>query len=134
MEQGDGAVGGYPGREWYNPFTDLHSSTNCAPQKYKGGLLYQSHFFDLSEGIADYAYLYTLEQLLKAARGPKAEEARAWLAALQRAMPEFPQVRGLASPQDGPKVGLGLDEDARLKVGAWRRAVAGFIKELKRTD
>jgi hypothetical protein len=52
------------------------------------------------------------------------------LAALQRAMPEFPQIRGLASPSDGPKVGMGLDDDARLKVDGWRKAVAGFIKTL----
>jgi hypothetical protein len=132
MEHGDGATGGYPGREWYNPFTELHSCTNCAPQdKFKGGLLYQSHFFHLAEGISDYAYLYTLEEVLKTAKGPKADEARAYLAALQRAMPEFPQISGLASPADGPKVGMGVDDDARLKVDEWRKAVAGFIKELK---
>ncbi len=133
MEPGDGAVGGYPGREWYNPFTDLHSCTNCAPRaNCPGGLLYQAHFFQLSEGITDQTYLYTLEQALKTAQGPKADEARDYLAALRRAMPEFPQIRGLASPSDGPKVGMGLNDDARLKVDAWRRAVAGFIKELKK--
>ena len=82
MEHGDGAVGGYPGREWYNPFTDLHSCTNCAPKaSCPGGLLYQAHFFHLSEGITDQTYLYTLEQVLKTAKGPKADEARDYLAA-----------------------------------------------------
>ncbi len=133
MEHGDGAVGGYPGREWYNPFTDLHSWTNCAPHdKLKGGLLWQAHIFDLAEGISDYAYLYTLEQVLKTAKGPKADEARAWLAALERAMPEFPQIKGLASPNDGPKVGMGIDDDARLKVDSWRKRAAEFIKDLKK--
>jgi hypothetical protein len=133
MEAGDGAVGGYPGREWYNPFTEQHSCTNCAPvATAKGGLLYQAHFFHLSEGITDAAYLFTLEETLKTARGPKADEARAYLAALERAMPEFPQVKGLASAADGPKVGLGIEDDARLKVDEWRRAVAGFLKELRK--
>ena len=132
MEAGDGAVGGYPGREWYNPFTEQHSCTNCAPHAaVKGGLLYQAHFFHLSEGITDAAYLYTLEETLKTARGPKADEARAYLAALERAMPEFPQIKGLASAADGPKVGMGIEDDARLKVDEWRRAVAGFLKELR---
>ena len=133
MEHGDGAVGGYPGREWYNPFTDLHSGTNCAPRaKCPGALLYQAQFFNISAGIADQAYLYTLEQVLKTATGAKADEAKGYLASLERAMPEFPQVHGLASPSDGPKVGMGLDDDARLKVDEWRKAVAGFIKELKK--
>jgi len=131
MEHGDGAVGGYPGREWYNPFTDLHSCTNCAPHtKIKGGLLYQAHFFQISAGINDYAYLYTLERVLKTARGPAADEARAYLAALVRAMPEFPQIHGLASADDGPKVGMGIDDDARLMVDEWRAAVAGLLKKL----
>jgi hypothetical protein len=133
MEPGDGASGGYPGREWYNPFTELHSCTNCAPHdRIKGGILYQAHFFDLAEGINDYAYLYTLEQVLRTATGPKADEAKAYLEALRRAMPEFPQIRGLASPQDGPKVGMGAADDARLKAHAWRKTLAGYLKELKK--
>ena len=100
--------------------------------KLKGGLLWQAHIFDLAEGISDYAYLYTLEQVLKTAKGPKADEARAWLAALERAMPEFPQIKGLASPNDGPKVGMGIDDDARLKVDSWRKRAAEFIKDLKK--
>jgi hypothetical protein len=88
--------------------------------------------FDLAEGISDYAYLYTLEEVLKAAKGPKADEAKAWLAALARAMPEFPQITGLASPDDGPKVGMGIDDDARLKVDSWRKTAAEFIKDLKK--
>lgn len=47
-------------------------------------------------------------------------------------MPEFPQIKGLASPEDGPKVGMGANDEARFHTGEWRKKIAGFLKELKK--
>ena len=64
----DAAHGGYPGREWYNPFTAVHGFAPYAPPAdYPGGMLFQSKFLDVSEGITDYAYLITLNKAIQAA-------------------------------------------------------------------
>jgi len=130
----DSAEGGYPGREWYNPFTGLAGLAPSAPYaSCKGGILYQSPMLDMAEGITDYAYVYTLtEALKKPGKNPQAvEKAKAFLGALERAMPAFPQVKGLASQSDGAAVGMGIDDEAKLHVAEWRKTIAGFLKELK---
>ncbi len=131
----DDAVGGYPGRDWYNPFTSLSSATSLAPySKYKGGLLFVSRFFSMAEGITDYTYIYTLEEALKSDAASKntkvAADARAFLNALERAMPQFPDVKGLASANDGPAVGMGIQDEARTHVDDWRKTIAKFLIEL----
>lgn len=131
-EGGGGGVGGYPGQEPYNPFTGDGGLNPAAPATFKGGILHQSNMYLMADGITDYAYVYTLEQALKAAKGPKADEAKAFLAALERAMPEFPQIKGLASEADGPKVGMGVSDEARLHCDDWRKTIAGYLKELKK--
>ena len=86
-------------------------------------------------GITDYAYIYTLTETLKTMDVTKpgtAKDAADFLASLERAMPEFPQIKGMASAEDGPKVGMGANDDARYLVDEWRRKIAGFLKELKR--
>src|SRR5262249_55955828 len=50
----DQAKGGYPGREWFNPFTASHGFASNAPAEYPGGMLFQSAFLDVAEGISDY--------------------------------------------------------------------------------
>jgi len=131
----DGAVGGYPGREWYNPFTSPHGLNPSAPYTTcKGGILYCSAMLSMAEGINDYAYLYTLEQALASPAAGKhpetAKKAKAFLAALRRAMPEFPKVKGLASASDGAAVGMGIEDEARFHVRAWRKKLAEFLKQL----
>jgi hypothetical protein len=85
----DQAKGGYPGREWYNPFTGSQGFAPYAPPSYPGGMLFQSMFLDVAEGITDYAYLVTLEKALAdaAAAGkesPAVREARQFLEARER--------------------------------------------------
>jgi hypothetical protein len=99
-------------------------------------MLYQSRFFEVAEGIQDQAYLYTLEQTLAQHRSAgtkldKVKEAEAFLSALQRAIPEFPNVKGLGSEADGALVGMGLQDEARFQTPRWRERLAGFLKELK---
>jgi hypothetical protein len=129
------AEGGYPGREWYNPFTGLHGLNPAAPYAtFRGGVLPQSAMLDMADGITDYAYVYTLTEALGrpqvGAKAQVAAEARAFLDALKKAMPEFPKVKGLAPGADGSAVGMGIDDEARLHVDDWRRRIAAYLKEL----
>ena len=132
----DGAVGGYPGREWYNPFTSMHGFAPNAPlDRFPAGLLYQSLFLQVADGITDYAYLCTLEEALKAAEKNAAKaatvaEAKAFLAALQRAIPELPGVKGLATPEDGALVGMGIEDAAVQHLDDWRAKLASFLTTL----
>jgi hypothetical protein len=125
------AKGGYPGEEWFNPFTASHGYASDAPLDYPGGIVYQSAFLEVAEGISDYAYLLTLEKALVGKTGPKVKEAREFLAALKRAIPKFPEVKGLASADDGALVGMGIKDEARLQAAKWRARVAKLIAALK---
>lgn len=133
-----GAVGGYPGQEWYNPFTSLHGFAPNAPySKYRGGMLFQSCYLDVSEGVTDYAYIYTLEKAIetneRAGRNARAvRSARDFLAALKAVVPEFPKVKGIASEADGALVGMGLEDEARKMCDRWRRQIAVYLKQLRR--
>jgi hypothetical protein len=125
------AKGGYPGEEWFNPFTTSHGYASDAPLDHPGGILFQSAFLEVAEGISDYAYILTLEKALVGKTGEKAKEARAFLAALKRAIPKFPEIKGLASADDGALVGMGIKDEARLQAAKWRSRVAKLIAELK---
>jgi hypothetical protein len=133
----DAAKGGYPGREWYNPFTSVHGFAPYAPPAdYFGGMLFQSKFLDAAEGINDYAYLITLEEAMQAAtadpkRAEAVKQAKAFLAALDRAIPELPGAKGLLHEGDGALVGMGVDDDARLQAPRWRETIAGLLKKLQ---
>lgn len=134
----DGAKGGYPGREWYNPFTAQHGLAPLAPfTQYRGAMLYQSRFLDVCEGISDYAYLYTLRKAIEANRAANrnaevVKEATAFLTALDRVIPATPDVKGIVGEAEGALVGLGIEDEARLKVEAWRRTIAEYLKVLKK--
>ncbi len=133
----DSARGGYPGREWYNPFTNVHGFAPYAPPaNYPGGMLFQSKFLDAAEGINDYAYLITLDEAVRAAasdatKADAVKEAKAFLTALDRAIPELPGAKGLLNEGDGPLVGMGVDDDARLQAPHWRETIARLLKGLK---
>lgn len=130
----DNTKGGYLGREWYNPFTGSHGFAPHAPASYPGGMLYQSAYLDVAEGITDYAYLITLEKAI-AAQGketPEVREARQFLEALKRAIPAIPGTKGLATEADGALVGLGVQDEATLLAPKWRDTLAGHLKKLQR--
>ena len=124
--------GGYPGREWFNPFTASHGLASDAPLTYPGGILYQSAFLEVAEGISDYAYLLTLEKALAGKDTPAAKEARAFLAALRKAIPQFPELQGLADPDAGALVGMGIKDEARLQAVKWRRRLAQHVIAVSR--
>ena len=90
----------------------------------------------MAEGITDYAYLYTLERLIEkrrraAAHAKAVKEARDYLRCAEGAMPELPDVKGLAKADDGALVGLGVEDEARLQAAKWGLArLAGLIEVL----
>ncbi len=130
----DTAHGGYPGREWYNPFTGVHGFAPYAPPaEYPGGMLFQSKFLDVSEGITDYAYLITLHKAIQSAEGDgkhtaAVKEAKAFLAALDRTIPALPDAKGLVNEGDGALVGMGVNDDASLQAPQWRENIARLLK------
>ena len=84
-------------------------------------MLFQSKFLDVAEGINDYAYLVTLDEAVRAAasdpkRADAVKEAKEFLAALDRAIPELPGAKGLLNEGDGALVGMGVDDEARLQA------------------
>ena len=95
----DQARGGYPGREWFNPFTASHGLASDGPLTYPGGILYQSAFLEAAEGISDYAYLLTLEKALAGKDTPAAKEARVFLAAPAKGDPPVPRTAGTCGPR-----------------------------------
>jgi len=133
----DHARGGYPGREWYNPFTASHGMAPYAPVTLPGGMLYSPVFLDVCEGINDYAYVYTLERAIercaKEGKHPETvKTARSFLDEVGRAIPQYPRAKGLAEETDGALVGKGLEDDARLRVPEWRDQNAEFLKTLSK--
>jgi hypothetical protein len=117
----DTAVGGYPGREWYNPFTGMDGLAPAAPAVYRGALLFKSDFFRIAQGISDYAYLVTLEKAIAAKRAAQRNleivgEAERFLAELRQSIPA-------ALP-------LNAAERAPLPLDEWRARIAGFLKQL----
>jgi hypothetical protein len=136
--EGDGdAVGGYPCDEWYNPFVARNGCAASAPYaKYRGAILYRGDFLNICEGVNDYAYICTLqkaiERNLKAGgNAAVAKEAQDFLAALKKAIPDFPHVKGMASEADGALVGMGIEDEAAQKVDEWRAKIAEYLKKLK---
>jgi hypothetical protein len=90
------AVGGYPGDEWYNPFTPKDGYACSAPwAAFPGGFLYKSSMLTAADGITDFVYLHTLEGAIRAAKaaGGKAvaaARAESLLEEIRKSVPEFP--------------------------------------------
>ncbi|MBA3846318.1 MAG: hypothetical protein H0X45_06720, partial [Planctomycetes bacterium] len=135
-DAGSGAPGYPNGEEWYNPFTGRDGMTTRAPATYPGAMLFKSAFFAAAEGIRDAAYLATLEDAMRAARGNAAQaaalaRAEAFLADLRREIPLIIDVHGLGGEDSGALVGQGLQSSIEARCEAWRRRAAGLIAELR---
>ena len=118
-------TGGYPGGDWYNPFTGLVAVASNAPvEKYPGGFLYQSAFLTVADGITDYAYVYSLEQAVERnkkanAKADAVAKAEAFLKTVKTAIPPIVQTDAKA------------DATASGSMDDWRAQAAGLLKELQ---
>jgi hypothetical protein len=126
---------GQSGGEGFNPLRRAGGLTQEAPiDLCKGGFALERRMMQVSQGITDYAYLCTLEEALRAnytgERAQAAQEARDFLESLRRAMPEFPQVKGLASATDAARVGMGIQDQARLHCDGWRAKIGEYLTRL----
>jgi hypothetical protein len=133
-----GEADGYPNlEEWYTPFAGKNCLSLRAPYgEFPGGFLFKSAYFDMSEGITDYAYIVTLEKRLAAAKydaskGKVVADATAFLESIRKSIPEFPAVANMSSADAGALVGGGLSTPAAEQCEPWRRKVAEFIAALK---
>lgn len=137
-DAGNGGTGGYPGNEWYNPFTERQGFATLAPlSATPEGILWQTSYFQVCEGINDSAYLVTLEKAIAAnkATGTNAATVKAaedFLAALKKAIPMTPGVAGIADESAGALVGKGAEDDAMYMAGEWRAKIAEFLTVLKK--
>lgn len=117
------AAGGYPGDEWFNPFTPKDGYACSAPwAAFPGGFLYKSSLLTAADGITDYATLTVLEAAVGSAKagGAKASavsRAEALLGEIRRAVPEFPH-------GDGARA-------AEKRLDEWRSRAGLLIAELR---
>jgi len=115
------ASGGYPGSEWYNPFTAPGGFACNAPASlHPGGFLYKTNLLTAADGITDYAYIHTLELRLGEGLADKAvgDRATALLEEIRAGTPPWPRGGDAAA--------------ARRKLDEWRRRAAGILKEFAR--
>ncbi|MBI3830691.1 MAG: hypothetical protein HY291_14310 [Planctomycetes bacterium] len=136
---GGGSADGYPAEdEPYTSFTGCAELAMRAPYgEYPGGFLFKSAYLNIAQGITDYTYLYNLEQALEGAKNDAAKaktvaDAQAFLDALKKSIPEYPGIKGMASPDAGALVGAGLDTPAAALCEAWRRKIGEFLIALKK--
>lgn len=130
---------GYPADdEWYTPFTSRSAVANHAPYgQFTGGVIFKSSLLTASQGITDYTYIYNLEQALEAAKADAGKaktvaDAKAFLEALKKSVPEFPGIKNMASADAGALVGAGLDTPVAELTDAWRNKIGEFLVALKK--
>ena len=117
-----GSGQGYPGSDWYNPFTSPDGYACNAPvARYPGGFLYKTALLTVADGITDYTYLYTLEQAIARHRSAATERdtvrsAEAFLQRLRARVPLFPKDEGT--------------QELIEQLDAMRSQMAGFLMKL----
>ncbi|MFC1582598.1 hypothetical protein ACFL4W_03560 [Planctomycetota bacterium] len=86
------SAGGYPGRESYSPFSGQNGYTIPAPWSAgRGGFLFKTQMARIAAGCTDRAYIYTLEELIKAKSGSAAAQAgTALLEKIKKEVPPYP--------------------------------------------
>ncbi|MCW8130555.1 MAG: hypothetical protein KIS92_09420 [Planctomycetota bacterium] len=135
---GGASADGYPVEaENYTPFTGCAElAMRAPPAKYPGGFLFKSGYLNMAQGITDYTYIYNLELALEAAKSDAGkaktvEEAKAFLEALKKAIPEYPGIKNITSPDAGALVGAGLNTPVAEMSQQWRWKIGEFLKALK---
>ncbi|VTS05606.1 hypothetical protein [Tuwongella immobilis] len=121
----DTGYGGYPGREWFNPFTGSHGVTSMAPLDSPDGVILTSSLFAIREGIDDWRCLVTLEQQIRQAKSAGSKQdavaaAEAFLAAIRQEVPLIPPTKGLSDAADGALIGSGVGGPLARKPAQWR--------------
>ena len=108
--------GGYPGREWFNPFTPMTGNAPNAPitDSNPGGFLYTSALFTAADGITDYAYLVTLQK--RVAEVASDEIRRGIVDAAQRLLRRIRSEIRSGDP---------------LRLDLWRKQIAAHITALQ---
>ncbi|HTL53059.1 MAG TPA: hypothetical protein VL860_10820, partial [Planctomycetota bacterium] len=135
-DAGADGLHGYPGAEWYNPFTNSNAFAMLAPLSvHPAGMLWQSRYFQVAMGINDHAYIYTLEQAIAAnkAAGHNLDtvaKAEAFLDDLKKQIPMIPGVAGMADISAGALVGKGAEDASMYQADAWRAQIASYLKVL----
>ncbi len=123
--------------QWYNPFTSLDGYAMHAPYfDYPGGMTFKTVFFTVQEGITDYAYIYKLERTIAAAvaadvKADTVKEAREFLAAVKKEIPEFPHIKNMVGEGSGALVGSGIDIPVAQMTNLWRKHIAELIVKLE---
>jgi hypothetical protein len=123
--------------EWYTPFAGKNCLSLRAPYgEFSGGFLFKSAYFDMAEGISDYAYLVTLEKRLAEvgsdnAKSKTVADAREFLGSLKKSIPQFPTIGNMTSADAGALVGSGFNTPAAEMCETWRRKIAEFLIALK---
>lgn len=136
---GGGTADGYPVEaENFTPFTGgAELAMRAPPANYPGGFLFKSAYLNIAQGINDYTYIYNLEQAMEAAKNDAdkaktVEEAKAFLEALKKAIPEFPGIKNITSADAGALVGAGLNTPVAEMCSTWRWKIGEFLKVLKK--
>jgi hypothetical protein len=96
-------------------------------------MTFRSDFFEVGEGITDYAYLHTLEQAIAkqgAGKPAEAKAARAFLDSLRKVIPPFVDIKGMTSVDDGALVGKGIDTPLAAMSEPWRVTLAKHLTAL----
>ena len=66
------------------------------------------------------------------AKAATVKEARAFLEALRKSIPEYPGIKGLSSPDAGALVGAGLETPVAELTPMWRAKIGEMLKGLKK--
>ena len=118
-----GGANGYPGEDWYNPFTGRGGLASNAPaDKYPGGFLYRSGFLTAADGITDFAYLYSLTTAVDknkaaGAKGEAVAQAEALLKEVRAAIPRIAHSEG--------------EDKAVEQLDAWREKIGRCLAALQ---
>lgn len=116
-------TGGYPGLDWFNPFTAVYSPANNAPiADYPGGFIPGPLLFSLADGITDMAYINTLLNAISANEKHGTERT-----AVSKAKSLLESIKAETPDYSSRSKRL----DYKLPLRRWRREMAQSIIALR---